>query len=94
MFWDKLIKNKEFNLSNFRNTKKHNIFANWNPYKRGLTYHNYLIYNFNSLIPKILSGLVVSLFVYYLFIFILLTPYQYTYLNLFLKKSKKVERMS
>ncbi len=43
----------------------------------------YLIYNFNSLMPKLLSGVIGSLFVYYLFIFVLLTPCQYTYLNLF-----------
>ena len=62
------------------------LFLNMIPYFNiipGLAIY-YLIYNFNSLIPKILSGLVVSLFVYYLFIFILLTPYQYTYLNLFI----------
>ena len=52
MYWDKLIKNKKFNLSDFRNTRKNNFFANWNPYKRGLTYHNYLIYNFINLFPK------------------------------------------
>ena len=44
----------------------------------------YLIYNFNSLMPKLLLGVVGSLFAYYLFIFVLLTPYQYTYLNLFI----------
>ena len=44
----------------------------------------YLIYNFNSLMPKLLLGVIGSLFVYYLLIFILLTPYQYTYLNLFI----------
>ena len=43
----------------------------------------YLIYNFNSLIPKLLLGVIGSLFAYYLFLFVLLTPYQYTYLNLF-----------
>ena len=53
MFWDKLIKNRKFNLNNFRNTKKHNIFANWSPYERGLTFHNYLIYNFLKTIPKL-----------------------------------------
>ena len=52
MYWDKLLKNKKFNLSDFRNTRKNNIFANWNPYKRGLTYHNYLIYNFINLFSK------------------------------------------
>jgi putative sugar O-methyltransferase len=52
VYWDKLLKNKKFNLSDFRNTRKNNIFANWNPYKRGLTYHNYLIYNFINLFPK------------------------------------------
>ena len=44
----------------------------------------YLIYNFNSLMPKLLLGVIGSLFAYYLFIFVLLTPYQYTYLNLFI----------
>ena len=44
----------------------------------------YLIYNFNTLMPKLLLGVIGSLFAYYLFIFILLTPYQYTYLNLFI----------
>ena len=44
----------------------------------------YLIYNFNSLMPKLLLGVIGSLFAYYLLIFILLTPYQYTYLNLFI----------
>lgn len=44
----------------------------------------YLIYNFNSLMPKLLLGVIGSLFAYYLFIFIILTPYQYTYLNLFI----------
>ena len=34
--------------------------------------------------PKLLLGVIGSLFAYYLFIFILLTPYQYTYLNLFI----------
>ena len=53
MFWDKLIRNRKFNLNNFRNTKKHNIFSNWSPYKRGLTFHNYLIYNFLKTIPKL-----------------------------------------
>ena len=52
MYWNKLIKNRKFNLSDFRNTRKHNIFANWNPHKRGLTYHNYLIYNFINLFSK------------------------------------------
>ena len=52
MFWNKLLKNRKYNLKNFRNTKKHNIFANWNPYKRGLSFHNYLIYNFIKLFPE------------------------------------------
>ena len=34
--------------------------------------------------PKLLLGVIGSLFAYYLFIFVLLTPYQYTYLNLFI----------
>ena len=61
------------------------LFLNIIPYFciiPGLTIY-YLIYNFDSLISKILSGFVISLFVYYLFIFFILTPYQYTYLNLF-----------
>ena len=48
----------------------------------GLTIY-YLVTNLNSLINKILSGLIVCLFVYYLAIFISFTPYQYTYLNKF-----------
>ena len=43
----------------------------------------YLIQNFDSLISKILLGTIASLFVYYLYIFVMLTPYQYSYLNLF-----------
>ena len=43
----------------------------------------YLLYNFNSLIPKFLAGIVAGLLIYYLFIFVSLTPYQYTYLNIF-----------
>ena len=43
LFWQKFSKNRNFNVSNFRNTKKHNIFANWSPYERGLTFHNLLI---------------------------------------------------
>ena len=52
MFWNKLLKNRKYNLNNFRNTEKHNIFANWSPYKRGLSFHNYLIYNFIKLFPE------------------------------------------
>jgi len=44
----------------------------------------YLIYNFNSLISKIFLGFISILFIYYIYIFILLTPYQYTYLNKFI----------
>ena len=43
-----------------------------------------LIYNINSLKHKFILGIVISLFVYYIFIFISLTPYQYTYLNAFI----------
>tara|TARA_B100000963_G_scaffold221797_1_gene193309 strand:+ start:1177 stop:2085 length:909 start_codon:yes stop_codon:yes gene_type:complete len=43
LFWDKYSSGRKFNLNNFRNTKKHNIFANWSPYQRGLTFHNFLI---------------------------------------------------
>ena len=52
MFWEKLLKNRKYSLNNFRNTEKHNIFANWNPYKRGLSFHNYLIYNFIKLFSE------------------------------------------
>ena len=52
MFWNKLLKNRKYNLNNFRNTKKHNIFANWSPYKRGLSFHNFLIYNFIKLFSE------------------------------------------
>ena len=44
----------------------------------------YLVYNFNSLISKLLLGVIASLFLYYIVIFITLTPYQYTYLNKFI----------
>ena len=43
LFWQKHSSNRNFGLNTFRNTKKHNIFSNWNPYLRGLTYHNLLI---------------------------------------------------
>lgn len=43
LFWNKISTNRKFNINNFRNTKKHNIFANWSPYKRGLLFHNFLI---------------------------------------------------
>lgn len=49
MYWNKLLKNRKYNLNTFRNTEKHNIFANWSPYSRGLLFHNYLIYNFIKL---------------------------------------------
>jgi len=42
-FWQNHSSNRKFNLKTFRNTKNHNIFANWNPYLRGLTYYNFLI---------------------------------------------------
>ena len=42
-FWKKHSSNRKFNLDTFRNTKAHNIFANWSPYQRGLTFHNFLI---------------------------------------------------
>ena len=44
----------------------------------------YLISNLSNLLPKFLLGIVGSMFIYYLYIFILLTPYQYTYLNIFI----------
>ena len=43
----------------------------------------YLIYNYNFLSSKILLVTIASLIIYYLYIFALLTPYQYTYLNKF-----------
>ena len=43
LFWDNYSSDRKFNLDVFRNTKKHNIFANWSPYQRGLTFHNFLI---------------------------------------------------
>jgi len=43
----------------------------------------YLIKNFKLLVPKILSCISAVLFLYYLVIFVLLTPYHYTYLNIF-----------
>ena len=46
LFWEKLLKGRKFKLNDFRNTKNHNIFANWNPYTRGLTFQNFLIYQF------------------------------------------------
>ena len=44
----------------------------------------YLVCKFNSLISKLLLGVIASLFLYYIVIFITLTPYQYTYLNKFI----------
>jgi len=44
----------------------------------------YLINNFNALLPKLLLGVITSLFIYYSFIFFSFTPYQYTYLNKFI----------
>lgn len=43
LFWKKHSLGRKFNLNTFRNSKKHNIFANWSPYSRGLTYHNFFI---------------------------------------------------
>ena len=43
LFWEKFSKDRNFDITNFRNTKQHNIFANWSPYERGLTFHNFLI---------------------------------------------------
>ena len=43
----------------------------------------YLIKNFKLFVPKILSSITLVLFLYYLFIFISLTPFHYTYLNTF-----------
>ena len=49
----------------------------------------YLIYNTKLLKSKFVLGFVASLFIYYIFIFSLLTPYQYTYLNSFIGKYSK-----
>ena len=43
----------------------------------------YLFKNIDSKKNKFLSGIIVIFFVYYLYLFVSLTPYQYTYLNLF-----------
>ena len=43
----------------------------------------YLISNFRFLISKILLGIISVMFIFYIYIFLILTPYQYTYLNLF-----------
>jgi hypothetical protein len=55
----------------------------------------YLIFNYKLRIPKILITIIFSLFAYYILIFFLLTPYQYTYLNVlngnFSKSYKKFE---
>jgi len=60
----------------------------------GLTIY-YLIINYKIHISKILLTAIFSLFAYHLLIFFLLTPYQYTYLNLlngdFSKAHKKFE---
>lgn len=40
---DKKSSNRKFSINNFRNSKNHNIFANWSPYQRGLVYYNFLI---------------------------------------------------
>ena len=47
LFWEKQSSNRKFNIKNFRNTKNHNIFANWSPYSRGLTFYNFFI-NYNE----------------------------------------------
>ena len=41
----------------------------------------YLLINLNTITSKLLSITLTALFVYYIYIFISLTPYQYTYLN-------------
>ncbi len=46
MFWDKKSSNRKFSINNFRNSKNHNIFANWSPYQRDLVYYNFLINNY------------------------------------------------
>jgi putative sugar O-methyltransferase len=43
LFWNKYSSGRNFNINNFRNSKKNNIFANWSPYQRGLVYYNFLI---------------------------------------------------
>ena len=49
----------------------------------------YLICNFNLLISKVFLIFIGSLIIYYLYVFALLTPYQYTYLNKFNGKFEK-----
>ena len=55
----------------------------------------FLIYDFKSVISKFFITIIFSSFLYYLFIFISLTPYQYTYINSlngnFSNSSKKFE---
>ena len=46
----------------------------------------YLICNYNSIISKIFLGSLFCFFAYYFFIFLSLTPFQYTYLNTFIGK--------
>tara|TARA_Y100000590_G_scaffold469852_1_gene660163 strand:- start:4846 stop:6462 length:1617 start_codon:yes stop_codon:yes gene_type:complete len=41
----------------------------------------YLIKNSNQIFSKIILSTTIILFIYYIFIFVLITPYQYTYLN-------------
>ena len=43
LFWKKHSENRIYNIKNFRNSKKNNIFANWSPYTRGLTYYNFFL---------------------------------------------------
>jgi len=43
LFWEKQSYKRKFDIKSFRNTKEHNIFANWSPYSRGLTFYNFFI---------------------------------------------------
>ena len=53
----------------------------------GLTIY-FLIENIKSLVPKLTLSVLSIFFVYFLYNFFLLTPYQYTYLNIFNGKSE------
>ena len=46
----------------------------------------YLLNNYKFIIPKILLGLISIFFFYYIYIFVVISPYQYTYLNIFIGK--------
>ena len=43
LFWERQSYQRKFDIKKFRNTNNHNIFANWSPYSRGLTFYNFFI---------------------------------------------------